>query len=104
MRLARRRPPSRPDKWPNVDSPIRDWPLLQEPTFRGRLAEAVREGILLGVKLALAVGLVLLGVSYLLNDYNIVRQRALHGQQAFEFLQQQQQAARPPAAPTKPTP
>ena len=76
MRLARRRPPSRPDKWPNVDSPIRDWPLLQEPTFRGRLAEAVREGILLGVKLALAVGLVLLGVSYLLNDYNIVRQRA----------------------------
>lgn len=87
-----------------MDSPIRDWPLLPEMTFRSRLGEAIRDGILLGVKLALAVGLVLMGVSYLLNDYNVVRQRSLHGQQAFEFLQQQQQAARPPAGPPAPKP
>jgi len=87
-----------------MESPIRDWPLALEMTFWGRLRMALQDGILLGVKLALAVGLVLVGVSYLLNDYNVVRQRSLHGQQAFEFLQQQQQARPPAAAPMKPTP
>ena len=79
-----------------MDSPIRDWPLALEIGFGGRLRLAIQDGILWGVKLALAVGFVLLGVSYLLNDYNVVRQRSLNGQRAFEFLQQQQ--------PLKPVP
>lgn len=55
-----------------------------------RVKYAAEEGLLLGVKWALTVALVLLGVSYLLNDYGIVRQRAQNGQAAFEFLQQQE--------------
>ena len=57
--------------------------------FRDRLRDAIESGVILGVKWALAVGLVLIGVSYVLNDYGIVRQRAFNGQAAFEYLQQQ---------------
>ena len=66
--------------------------------FRDRLRDAIESGVIIGVKWALAVGLILIGVSYVLNDYGIVRERALNGQRAFEFLQQQvaqQQKAKP---------
>ena len=66
-------------------------------TFRSRLGVAAQDGLLWGVKLALAVGLVVFVVSYLLNDYGIVRQRAFNGQLAFEFIQSQMAAQK--AAP-----
>ena len=59
--------------------------------FRSRLRDAAEDGLLLGVKYALAVGLILVGVSYVLGDYLVIRQRAANGQMAFEFLQKQQQ-------------
>ena len=62
-------------------------------TFRERLLVAVQESVLLGVKWAITVAFVLFAVAYLLNDYGLVRQRALNGQQAFEFIAQQQQRA-----------
>lgn len=73
---------------------------LPAPTFRARLLRAGQEGILWGVKLGLALGLILVAVSYVLGDYSIVRQRALNGQRAFEFLQQQQTARPSPPAPS----
>lgn len=66
--------------------------------FLDRLREAFESGVILGVKWAIAVGLLLIGVSYVLNDYGIVRERALNGQRAFEYLQQQL------AKQAKPTP
>ena len=57
--------------------------------FRYRLVEAAQEGVLIAAKWAIVLAVVLLTVSYLLNDYGIVRQRALNGQQAFELIQQQ---------------
>lgn len=71
-----------------------------------KVRAAAEWGLLWGIKLALAVGLVVLSVAYLLNDYGIVRQRAQNGQAAFEFLQQQlaaqQKASAPPIAPKGP--
>lgn len=66
--------------------------------FRDQLRSAAEWAILAGVKVSIIVALLALTLGYLLNDYNIVRQRAFNGQQAFEFLQQQQ-AAQQKAAP-----
>jgi len=68
-------------------------------TFRDRLKVAAEEGILIGVKWALALAAILLTVSYLLNDYGIVRSRAANGQLAFEYLQKAQAAATAPKGP-----
>ena len=57
--------------------------------FLDRLRSACEEGVLIGVKLALAVGFVLIGVSYILADYGLVRERARNGQAAYELLQRQ---------------
>ena len=58
-----------------------------------RLRDAAADGVVLGVKWGLALLLALFSVSWALGDYNQVRQRALNGQQAFEFLQQQVKAS-----------
>ncbi len=60
--------------------------------FLGRLRTCAEDGILWGVKLAIIVAIVLVSVTYLLGDYTIVRERALNGQRAFEFIQAQQKA------------
>lgn len=67
--------------------------------LRDRLRDAIEDGMVIGVKWALAVGLILIGVSYVLNDYGIVRQRAMNGQAAFEYLQQQIAAQQKAQAP-----
>lgn len=59
---------------------------------------AARDGLILGVKLGTALAIVGVVLTWALGDYFTVRQRALHGQQAYEYLQRQQ-AAR--AAPQK---
>lgn len=56
------------------------------------LKAAAREGIVLGVKYGLAAMLVIVAVSFLLGDYQVVRGRAYNGQVAFEWIQQQQKA------------
>lgn len=61
--------------------------------FRERLRIAVEWAILWGVKIAIVLAIVLISVSYLLGDYNIVRERALNGQRAFEFIQAQSKAS-----------
>jgi hypothetical protein len=71
--------------------------------LRTRLRAAAEEGLVLGVKWAIALAAILLGVSLTLGDYNLVRQRAYNGQLAFEALQRvQQQQAPAPAVPQSP--
>ena len=55
--------------------------------------------MLTAVKTAIILAAVVFTVAYLLNDYAVVRQRALNGQQAFEFIQKQLAAQQTPAAP-----
>lgn len=62
-------------------------------TFTERLRIATEDGIIQGVRLALALGLILLTVSYLLGDYNLMRHRA---SVAYEYVQQQQAAKAAP--------
>lgn len=62
-----------------------EWP---SASFLTRLGRAIQDGILWGVKLGLALALTLIALSYVFGDYSIVRQRALNGQRAFEYLQQ----------------
>jgi hypothetical protein len=71
-------------------------------TFPDRVSQAAQDGIVVGVKWAFAFGLILFVVSYLLNDYSLVRQRALNGQQAFEYLQKQVTASQSAPAPKGP--
>ena len=73
----------------------------------GELKKAARDGVVLGVKYGLAVAGILLALSWIFNDYQVLRGRAQNGQVAFEFLQRQGQAQQtaqkvPPAAPTAP--
>lgn len=89
----------------NLVPPGDPGPLPRRVPFRYRLTVAIQDGLLWGVKLALALGLVVVAISYLLGDYSQTRQRALNGQQAFEFLQRQLAAQTPaPVAPTAPKP
>lgn len=55
--------------------------------MRDRLKVAAEEGIVLGVKWGIVIVLVCMAVVFALGDYNIVRQRAANGQQAWEFIQ-----------------
>ena len=57
---------------------------------------AARAGLLLGVKWAVVVLLVSLTLGALAQDYLVVRQQARHGQQAFQYLQQQQASRKTP--------
>ena len=57
--------------------------------FRERLIVVVQEAVLIGVRWSVVLVLSLWALSWALGDYGIVRQRALNGQQAFEFIQQQ---------------
>lgn len=66
--------------------------------FLQRLSVVAQEGVLIGVKWMIALILMLWAVSWSLGDYNIVRQRALSGQQAFDFIQQQLAAQKAAAA------
>lgn len=63
-----------------------DWARV---TFWQRSVQAIQEGILLGVKWAIVIAITLIAVSFVLNDYGVVRQRAKNGQWAAEMLQQQ---------------
>lgn len=58
-----------------------------------RLKAALEEGIVTGVKLLTALLIVVFGVSWFLNDYATLRTQAARGQDAFNYLAQQQQAA-----------
>ena len=58
-----------------------------------KLRVALEEGIVTGVKLLTALLIVVFGVSWFLNDYATLRTQAARGQEAFNFLAQQQQAA-----------
>ena len=73
-----------------------------------RLSEAAQSGIVIGVKYGIALVLMLLSVSWILGDYQAVRERARNGQAAFEFLQQQvqrqQQSQSQSQAPVAPKP
>ena len=57
--------------------------------FRERFIGVVQEAVLIGVRWSVIFVLSLWALSWALSDYGIVRQRALNGQQAFEFIQQQ---------------
>lgn len=60
-----------------------------------RFKQALADGAVLGVRYAVAILIVLVAVSWVLGDYNIVRQRSQNGQRAFDRLMQlEQQAAK----------
>lgn len=67
-----------------------------------RLKSAAVDGIVLGVKWALVGLLALFALSWALGDYGILRQRAMNGQRAFEFIQQQVEAAKSQRQPSEP--
>ena len=73
-------------------------------TIWRRLSAALQEGLVLGVKWGVALLVVGFLILWALKDYGTVRQRALHGQEAFEFIQkvQAQAAQAPPPAPKMP--
>lgn len=53
-----------------------------------RVRQAATDGLVVGVKYSIALVVVAFVLTWALGDYAIVRQRALHGQIAFETLQQ----------------
>lgn len=61
-------------------------------TWLDRLRQAAEAGVVLGVKWAIVAAILLVSVSWLLGDYNVVRERAANGQRAFEWIQQQVKA------------
>lgn len=69
-----------------------------------RVKTASVEGLVLGVKWGVALLVWGFLILWALHDYNTVRQRALHGQEAYEFIQkvQAQQAPAPAAGPKTP--
>ncbi len=74
---------------------------MEPKTFSERLVTAVQLGILTGVKWAVIIVIVSLALAALSGDYLATRQRAINGQQAAEFIQNQLNAAKPADAPVK---
>lgn len=68
-------------------------------SFRESFVQACSEGVLLGAKIIVALGLILLAAGWVFNDYAGVRQRADHGEAAYQVIlkaqQQAQQAQKP---------
>ncbi len=62
------------------------------------LKAAARAGLVWGVQIGVALLVVMVLLSWALGDYNQIRQRALNGQLAYEYLQRQAQAASAGAA------
>lgn len=58
--------------------------------FSARVKQAAEEGALVGIKIVVVLAIVTAALSVILGDYAIVRQRAMNGQQAFEFIQKMQ--------------
>jgi hypothetical protein len=67
------------------------------------LKTAARDGLVVGVKLAVATLVILFAVSWFLGDYVVLRQQARNGQIAFDRQQQvlRQQQAAAAATPTQ---
>ncbi|KKN52700.1 hypothetical protein LCGC14_0609810 [marine sediment metagenome] len=55
-----------------------------------KLRVALEEGIVMGVKLVTALLIVVFGVSWFLNDYATLRSQAARGQDAYNYLAQEQ--------------
>ena len=68
------------------------------------LKEAVRRGILHGVEWGIVILIIGFLLVWALNDYNVIRQRALNGQRAFEYLSQQQESSRATSSSTQTAP
>lgn len=70
--------------------------------FWPRLKAAIGDGVILATKVAIVLGVLVLTMSYLLGDYNVVRHRARNGQAAFEYIQQIQAQQAKRAKPEAP--
>lgn len=64
-----------------------------ESSMGQRLKVALEWGIVWGVKLLTVLLIVAFGMSWFVRDYATLRSQAGNGQQAFQFLMQQQQDA-----------
>ena len=71
-------------------------------SFRARLTATVQQAVLIGGKWMIVAVLSLWAIGWVLGDYAVVRERALHGQQGFEYLQQQVAAQQKAAKPGQP--
>jgi hypothetical protein len=60
-----------------------------------RLKTAAEEGLVCGVKWAVAILIVAVVIAWALGDYAVVRQRSLNGQVAFECWQHPQACQAP---------
>lgn len=64
-----------------------------------KLKDALEAGLLIGLKVLVALAVVLLGAGWIIGDYTSVRIGAQQGAAAFEFIQKaQQQQQKPPTA------
>lgn len=61
-------------------------------TFLDRLKSTVEEGLLFGIKWAIAILLIDFSFYFLTTDYLVVRQRAYNGELAYEALVKSQQS------------
>lgn len=57
-----------------------------------RLKQAAEEAVVLGVKIVIVCLIIIAAFSVVVGDYAVVRQRALNGQNAFEFIQKKVQS------------
>jgi hypothetical protein len=71
--------------------------------MRAQLSAAFQSGLVLGVRVATALLVVIVALSWWMGDYWTIRQQAAHGEQAFQFIAQQQrtQQQSPAAAASK---
>ena len=55
--------------------------------FWSRVKIAAEEAVMIGIKIVVISAIILAAFSVVVGDYSVVRQRAVNGQQAFEFVQ-----------------
>lgn len=65
--------------------------------FSDRFKRAIEDAIIVGVKAAVVIVILAVALFAAVGDYVQTRQRAEHGERAFQFLTQQQKPAQPEA-------
>ena len=65
---------------------------MGDVVFWSRVKIAAEEAVMIGIKIVVISAIILAAFSVVVGDYSVVRQRAVNGQQAFEFVQKKIQS------------